>query len=333
MATKSMVTGSEGFVGRHLVAALIARGDEVSAVDVAETPHRGDMRYTQLDIRDAVRTRELMAGHDVVFHNASVVHTRQTAAEMVHDVNAGGTQTVIAGCREHAVPRLVYVSSASVVYEGRDIEAGDESLPYARKSQAPYADSKIAAERAVLAANGLGLATCAIRPHVIFGPGDTRFLPAILGRARAGKLGTGVGMRRKLSDFTYITNLIDGLLAADVALRTEGAAAAGEAYFVTNGEPRVFFDFVGQVLAGLELPPVRRHVPFRLAYTVAGAAELLDRLRGRELVPETGMSRFAIRYLCTHHYFRIEKAKRDLDWSPAVGLDEGIERTLATLRA
>jgi sterol-4alpha-carboxylate 3-dehydrogenase (decarboxylating) len=202
-------------------------------------------------------------------------------------------------------------------------------------SQAPYADSKIEAERAVLAANDPegGLATCALRPHVIFGPGDTRFLPAIVGRAKAGKLGTGVGLTPKLSDFTYVSNLVDALLAADERLAAGDDTVAGEAYFVTNGEPRPFFDFVAQVLDGLGLPPVRRHVPFRLAHSVAAVAELVDRLRGREVVPETGMSRFAIRYMCTHHYFKIDKAARDLGYVPAVSLDEGIERTLASMRA
>lgn len=330
LAMKSLVTGACGFVGRHLVEALIARGDEVTGLDMGDDPKIAGLRYVRGDIRDAEAIRKLCEGHDVVFHNASVVHTRRTSADVVWAVNFDGTKNVLAACRDAGVPRLVYVSSASVVYEGRDIENGDESMPYAGLSQAPYADSKIAAEREVLAWNRDGLATCAIRPHVVFGPGDTRFLPAVLDRARAGKLKLGVGRERKLSDFTYVDNLIDALILADEKL-AEGKCA-GEAYFVTNGEPRPFFEFVGQVLAGLDLPPIRGAVPFWLAYGVAAVAERIDAIRGREIGKENGMSRFAIRYMCTHHYFSIDKARRDLGFTPKVSLDEGVARTCAHLR-
>jgi 2-alkyl-3-oxoalkanoate reductase len=328
---KSLVTGACGFVGRHLVDALVARGDEVTAVDLREAGPRSEVRYERGDVRDGDAMSRLVAEQDVVFHNASVVHTRKTSSDVVWGVNFDGTKNVIAACRQRGVGRIVYVSSASVVYEGRDIENGDESLPYAGLSQAPYADSKIAAEREVLSENGPELRTCAIRPHVVFGPGDTRFLPAVLERARAGKLKFGVGREPKLSDFTYVDNLIDALLLADAQLAA--GKAAGEAYFVTNGEPRPFFDFVGQVLDGLGLPAIRGSVPFWVAYGVAALAEGVDAIRGREIGKENGLSRFAVRYMCTHHYFSIEKARRELGFEPRVSLDEGIGRTCEELRA
>ena len=327
---KSLVTGACGFVGRHLVAALVARGDEVTALDLGEEASLEGARFERCDVRDAAALARLCEKQDVVFHNVSVVHTRRTSADVVWAVNYEGTQNVIAACRKAGVPRLVYVSSASVVYEGRDIENGDETMPYAGLSQAPYADSKIAAEREVLAQSRDGLATCAIRPHVVFGPGDTRFLPAVLDRARAGKLKFGVGRERKLSDFTYVDNLVDALLAADDKLA--GGEASGEAYFITNGEPRPFFGFVGDVLAGLDLPPIKGAVPFWLAYGVAAVAEGVDALRGREIGKENGLSRFAVRYMCTHHYFSIDKARRELGFEPRVSLDEGIRRTCEHLR-
>jgi nucleoside-diphosphate-sugar epimerase len=325
---KSLVTGSGGFVGRHLVAALAARGDEVTAVDLAPSGLPG-VREEKGDVRDAEAMARLCRGHDVVFHNASAVQTRTAGAAAVWRVNHDGTRNVIEACKAGGVERLVYVSSASVVYSGVDIEGADESVGYASSSQAPYADSKIAAERDVLACGEL--ATCAIRPHIIFGPGDTRFLPAVIGRARAGKLRYGVGREPKLSDFTYVDNLIDALLLADDRLRD--GTAAGKAYFVTNGEPRQFFDFVGQVLAELDLPPIRGSVPFWVAYSVAALAEGFDALRGREVVAENGLSRFAVRYMCTHHWFDIGRARRELGFTPRVDLDEGIRRTCAALRA
>jgi sterol-4alpha-carboxylate 3-dehydrogenase (decarboxylating) len=310
-----------------LVDALVARGDDVTVVDFAEKPPRPDVRFLRVDMRDPEGTSAICAGQDVVFHNASIVHTRQSRKEDVWAVNFGGARNVLAGCRKHGVGRLVYVSSASAVYEGRDIENGDESLPYSRISQAPYADSKIAAEKEILKANGKdGLFTCALRPHVVFGPGDERFLPAILDRAKKGRLKYAVGLGRKLSDFTYATNIVDALLLADEKLRP-GSAVGGSAYFITNGEPMGFWDFVSQMLARLHLPPIRGRVPFPVAYAVAAAYEAADTLRGGTLNSENGLSRFAVRYMCTHHYFSIARARRDLGYVPAVSIADGIERT------
>jgi sterol-4alpha-carboxylate 3-dehydrogenase (decarboxylating) len=326
-AKKSLVTGGCGFIGRLLVDALVARGDDVTVVDFAEKAPRPDVRFLPVDLRDPEATRAFCAGQDVVFHNASIVHTRRNREEDVWAVNLGGSRNVLAGCREHGVERLIYVSSASAVYEGRDIENGDESMPYSRISQAPYADSKIAAEKEILKSNASdGVLTCAIRPHVVFGPGDERFLPTILSRARSGRLKYAVGMKRKLSDFTYAGNLIDALLLADDKLRP-GSPVGGNAYFITNGEPMGFWDFVGQVLERLRLPPIRRRVPFPIAYAVAAAYEAADTMRGGTLNSENGLSRFAVRYMCTHHYFSIERARHDLGYVPAVSIADGIERT------
>jgi nucleoside-diphosphate-sugar epimerase len=326
-ATKSLVTGGSGFIGRLLVDALVGRGDEVTVVDFAEKPPRADVRFLRVDLRDPEATRAFCAGQDVVFHNASIVHTRRSREQDVWAVNFDGTRNVLAGCRKHGVARLVYVSSASAVYEGRDIENGDESLPYSSISQAPYADSKIAAEKEVLKANGIDdLFTCAIRPHVVFGPGDERFLPAILALARRGKLKYAVGRQPKLSDFTYASNVADALVLADERLRP-GSPVGGNAYFITNGEPIGFWDFVSRLLARLHLPPIRGRIPYSIAYAVAAAYEAVDTLRGGTLNSENGLSRFAIRYMCTHHYFSIARARRDLGYEPAVSIEDGIERT------
>jgi len=330
---RALVTGGCGFVGRHLCDALADGGDQVTAVDIHGEAWRPEVEVRHLDIRDAKATAELIAGHDVVFHNASLVHTKRSREEDVWAVNLGGTEHVIAGCREHGVGKLVYVSSASVVYEGRDIRKGSEALPYARESQAAYADSKIAAEKLILEENDAHLATCAIRPHVIFGPGDTRLLPAILERARTGKLKFSVGNGTHLSDFTYITNLTDALLAAESKLEP-GSPVAGEAFFVTNGEPTPFFEFIGDVLRGMDLPPIWGRVPYFVAYGVAAAKETWDTVvRGGTLNAEDGFSRFAVQYMCTHHYFDIAKARRMLDWSPKVSIEEGIRLTVDALRA
>jgi len=329
---KTLITGGGGFVGRHLVDACCDRGDDVTVIEFSGEPHRDDVTWIHGDIRDAELISETVKGHDTVFHNASIVHTRKNHEHVVWSVNLDGSRNILRACQDHGVDKLVYVSSGSAVYEGKDIENGDENLPYSSISQAPYADSKIAAEKMILAANGeKGVATCAIRPHVIFGPGDTRFLPAILDRARSGKLKFKVGWGEKFSDFTYIDNLIQGLMKAEEALSLD-SVVAGQAYFVTNGEPRQFFDFVEAILEQLGLAKPIGSVPYPVAYTVAWIAETIDRLRGGKLDAENGMSRFAVKYICTHHYFSIEKARRDFGYDPKVDLDEGIRRTVAWLQ-
>jgi len=330
---KSVVTGAVGFVGGHLVDALEAKGDDVLATDVANAPHRKGVRFERVDITDYDSVKRALEGAEVVFHNASIVHTKQNLQDRVWAVNLGGSQNVLRACQELGVSKLVYVSSASAVYEGRDIENGDERMPYSRISQAPYADSKIAAEKEILAANGKkGLATCAIRPHVIFGPGDRRLVPNLLVRAKEGKLRFSVGRKLgKLSDFTYVDNLVAALLAADEKLSI-GSAAAGQAYFITNDEPMNFWDFVDKFIVELGYKPIKTSIPYPIAYGAAAVKETLDTLRGGTLGVEDGLTRFAIKYMCTHHYFSVEKARRDLGYVPAVSIDDGIRRTVAHLR-
>lgn len=331
MSRTVLITGGQGFVGRALVDRFADLGFSVICADLNATAHRKDVRYLKLDIRDADAVLAACEGVDSLIHNASLVHTKHNRVEDVWAVNLGGTENLLAACRAHNIPRMVYISSASAVYEGRDIENGDETLPYSTLSQAPYADSKIQAEQKVLAFSGTSQTQCcAIRPHVIFGAGDKRFVQAILDKAAKGQLKRAVGNRDKLSDFTYIDNLVDAVVAAENKL-TPGAAVCGQAYFVTNGEPMAFFDFVEDFIVAMGYPPIKGKVPYWLAYGVAAIAEGIDTLKGGTLNAENGLTRFSVRYMVTHHYFNISKARRDLDWAPQVTLAEGIKRTVADL--
>jgi len=334
--TVSLVTGGSGFVGAAIARALKARGDEVIILDLApECPVEG-VDYRRVDITDRAAVIEACRGVDTVIHNASIVHTKQNKQDVVWGVNLGGTENMLEAARQNGVPRFVYISSGSVVYEGKDIENGDESLPYSSVSQAPYADSKIAAEKIVLAENGKGgMATCALRPHVVFGPGDNRFMPTLLAKGRSGQLRVQIGRGVWLSDYTYVTNMTDAVLLADEALANEGlnSIAAGQAYFITNGEPMPFWDFIRKVAARLGFPPVKYTAPKSLVYAIAAVKEGIDTLKGGTLNAEDGLTRFAIRYMCTHHYFSIEKARRELGYDPAVSVEEGIERTCQHLEA
>ena len=329
---KILITGGQGFVGRALVDAFADAGHEVICADIIERAFRDDVRFIKLDIRDAEAVMRACEGLDSIIHNASLVHTKNNRAEDVWAVNFTGTEHLLAASEQHGVERFVYISSASAVYEGEDIENGDETLRYSQISQAPYADSKIAAEKKVIAYNGTGdTHCCAIRPHVVFGAGDNRFVPAILSKAQQGKLTRCVGNRDKLSDFTYISNLTDAVLAAEQRV-APGGAACGQIYFITNGEPKAFFDFVDMLLKEAGYPTIKGKVPYWLAYGVAAIAEGIDTLKGGTLNAEDGLTRFAVRYMVTHHYYSIEKAKRELDWTPKVDLCEGLRLTVQGLQ-
>ena len=334
--TVSLVTGGCGFVGAAIARALKARGDEVIVLDLApECPVEG-VDYRRVDITDKAAVTEACRGVDTVIHNASIVHTKQNKQDVIWAVNLGGTENMLEAARANKVPRFIYISSGSVVYEGKDIENGDESLPYSSISQAPYADSKIEAEKLALADNGKGgMATCALRPHVVFGPGDNRFMPTLLAKGRKGQLSVQIGRGIWLSDYTYVSNMTDAVLLADEALAKGGldSIAAGQAYFITNGEPMPFWDFIRKVAARLGFPPIKYRAPKSLIYAIAAVKEGIDTLKGGTLNAEDGMTRFAIRYMCTHHYFSIEKARRELGYNPAVSVDEGIERTCQHLEA
>jgi sterol-4alpha-carboxylate 3-dehydrogenase (decarboxylating) len=327
-----LVTGGCGFVGRRLVDALADRGDEVTVFDLAGEAWRDDIRLVRGDLTDRQAITDACAGIDVVFHSASLVHTKANRGELVRAVNIDGARNVLAACREHGVGKLIYVSSASVVYAGQDIRNGDESLPYAETFPALYAETKAIAERELLAASGDGPEICAIRPHVVFGPGDTRLIPAILGRAQANKLMFQVGGDDKLSDFTYVGNVVQALLLAESRLEP-GSAVSGQAYFITNGEPMPFWRFVRRIVEPLGYRGPRMRIPFRVAYAAAAVREGIDTLRGGTLHAEEGISRFAIRYLCSDHYFSHAKATRDLGYMPATSLDEAIAETVASLEA
>jgi sterol-4alpha-carboxylate 3-dehydrogenase (decarboxylating) len=327
-----LVTGGCGFIGRNLVNGFVAAGFDVTVLDFGGKAFRDDVTFLNLDIRDKQAVIDACKGMESIIHNASIVLTKQVLKDMVWGVNLGGTRNVIEACKVNRIPRLIYISSASAVYEGKDIENGDESLPYSSISQADYADSKIQAEKEVLAFNGTADTTvCAIRPHVVFGPEDQRFVPNILEKLKQGKLNRAVGNRDKLSDFTYISNLVDAVVAAEAKLE-KGSALDGQAYFITNGEPVAFFDFVEDFIVAMGHPRITKHVPFWLAYSVAAIVEAWDMLKGGSL-KETGMTRFAIKYMVTHHYFSIEKARKDFGYNPKVSLAEGIKITIDDLQA
>jgi nucleoside-diphosphate-sugar epimerase len=318
-----LVTGGGGFLGGAIVRWLLERGHRVRSLCRGNYPelealgvelHRGD-------VADADAATAAAAGCEAVFHVAAKAGFWGPYAEY-HRSNVQGTANIIAACRKHGVAKLIHTSTPSVVHAGGDIEGGDESLPYPEHFESPYPKSKAIAERMVIEANGASLATVALRPHLIWGPGDTNLVPRVVARARAGSLRM-VGSTPRRIDTTYIDNAAEAHLLACERLGP-GAPCAGRAYFISQGDPVPLHEFVNRVLVAAGVPPVDRHVPFAVAYALGavleGAYKLLP-LRG-----EPAMTRFLARQFSTAHWFNITAARRDLGYEPRVSIDEGLIR-------
>ena len=327
---KALVTGGGGFLGQAIVRGLLRRGDSVRSFSRSEHAGLRALGVEQLsgDLADAVAIAAAVRGSDAVFHVAAKPGIWGDYADY-HRVNVLGTGNVIAACRRHAVRRLVYTSSPSVVFDGRDMQGVDESVPYPVHYEAHYPRTKALAEQAVLAANDEQLATVSLRPHLIWGPGDNHLLPRLVARAKAGQL-RRIGSRPNLIDTIHVENAVDAhLLAADRL--APGAAIAGKVYFISQDEPVPMWDMVGGLLHAAGAPPVKPAVPVWLAMWLARGFEAAHRLANNPDEPR--LTRFVVRELSTAHWFDISAARRDLGYSPRISIAEGLEQLRIALQA
>jgi 2-alkyl-3-oxoalkanoate reductase len=319
----ALVTGGGGFLGGAIVRLLRERGDAVRSFSRGIYPALEALGVEQArgDAADADAVAAAARGCDIVFHVAAKAGVWGPWDEY-YRANVVGTENVLAACRKHGIRRLVFTSSPSVTFAGVDQNGVNESEPYPATFLAHYPHTKALAEQAVLAANGRGLATVALRPHLIWGPGDPHLIPRLLERARRGKL-KRIGRESKLVDTTYLDNAARAHVQAAERL-DEGSPVAGRAYFVSQGEPGPLWDFVNRILAAAGLPPVTKSVPVGVALfagTVVEGAYRLLRLRR-----EPPMTRFVARQLSTSHWFDLAAARRDFGYEPRVSTAEGLDR-------
>ncbi len=323
---RALVTGGAGFLGRAIVDRLLTRGDSVRSFSRANHPELEALGVETIcgDIVDAAAVARAAADCDIVFHVAARVGGWGPRTEY-RRTNVSGTENVIAACRAERIAKLVYTSTPSVVHTGGDIEGGDETLPYATHFDAAYPETKAEAERLVLAANDDSLSTVALRPHLIWGPGDNQLIPRLLDRARRGRLRL-VGSGDKLVDATYIDNAADAHLLAGDRL-APGAACAGRAYFIAQGEPAPASALINGILDAADLPPVTRRISTGMAWLAGGLAEFVWWGLRRESEPP--LTRFAAGQLATAHWFDLQAARRDLDYEPKLTTAEGLLRLRA----
>lgn len=322
---RAFVTGGGGFLGGAIVRLLRARGDEVTSYSRGDYPALGAL-HVRGDLGDLKRLHEAMRGHDTVFHVAAKAGIA-LGREPFWSANVEGTRNVLAAALESGVQRLVFTSSPSVCFDGKDQRNASNDLGYTARFLAPYPETKAAAERMVLAANGRSaLATCALRPHLVFGPGDPHLLPRLIERGRAKKLAI-VGKGTNEVSLTYVENAAWAHLDAADRL-APGAAHAGKAYFVAQEEPVLLWTWINDLFGALGNPPVTRKVPMPLAYA---AGMWLENIARPDV--EARMTRFLALQLATSHSYDLGPARRDFGYQERVPLAEATRITIESLRA
>ncbi len=263
-----------------------------------------------------------MRGSDTVFHTAGVAGISGPWTRY-YGSNVAATMHVVAGCLEHGVGRLVFTSSPSVTFDGTDQCGVDESTAYPTRWLCHYPRSKAMAEQHVLQSNGKGgLLTCALRPHLVWGPGDRHLVPGLIQRRRANRLWQ-VGDGANLVDMVYIDNAAEAHVLAARAL-APGAAAAGRAYYISQGEPVNCWDWINQILALAGLPPTPRRISLKAAVRLGAVMELVGRM-----IPGAGeppLTRFLAAQLGRSHFYNIARARRDLGYEPRISTAEGMRR-------
>ena len=322
-----LVTGASGFVGKALSLKLLSLGHNVRVLSrrpVTDLVSKGAVSFLG-DVSAINDISTAFDGVEAVFHIAAKVDMWGDYEDFFR-TNVLGTENVIALCRKNKISNLVFTSSPSVIADGSDLQGIDESFPYPEHYEANYPKTKSMAEQLVIAANDESLRTIALRPHLIFGPGDTNLIPAIIERARQGKL-VKIGSGNNKVDFCFIEDCVDAHLAALTSLMNN-PATYGKKYFISQGEPMKLWEFVNLVLASVGLKPITKSAPKWLALKLASIFEMVALVTKKE----PRFTRFLVSEMSTDHYFSIAAARRDLAFNPQYSMAQALEKTLSPMR-
>jgi 2-alkyl-3-oxoalkanoate reductase len=316
-----LVTGGGGFLGGAIIASLVAKGETVRSFSRGRYPQLDALGVEQVqgDLCDAEAVARACRGVEAVFHTAARAGV-WGSYQAYYRPNVEGTRNLIKACRQGGVQRLIHTSSPSVVFNGRDMAGVDESVPYPAAFHANYPRTKAIAEQMVLEAAARGLRAVALRPHLIWGPGDTHLTPRILARAkRLRQIGDGANM----VDTIYIDNAAHAHLLAEKRLKAD-PLLSGRVYFISQDQPIALWEMINHILAAGGLPPVTRTVSPAVAFAIGAFCEGLFKIL--HIRREPPMTRFVAKELATSHWFNIQAAKTDLGYAPLVSTEEGLER-------
>jgi nucleoside-diphosphate-sugar epimerase len=310
-----VVTGASGLLGGAVARILAERGDDVTVLQ--RRPSGLGLPEVLADVADTAAVRAALQGADGVIHLAAKVNVVGAWDEYVA-ANVVGTRNVVDAAREGGVGRMVQVSSPSVAHSGRSLVGAGAGPADPHRARGNYSRSKAQAERIALAAHGPDLAVVAVRPHLVWGPGDTQLVQRIVARARAGRLAL-VGSGAALIDTTYVSTAADAVVAA----LDRAPDVGGAAFVISNGEPRPVAEILARICAAAGVPGPQRHVPFPLAWA-AGA--LVDTWwQRRERADDPPITRFLAEQLATAHWFDQRVTRDALRWQPTTTLDEGFD--------
>ena len=325
---RALVTGGGGFLGQAIIRELVKKDIAVTSLARRFYPDLAalDVRQIQGDIQDPDVVATACKGMDVVFHNAAKAGVWGPFDEYFQ-TNVKGTENIISACRTHGVSRLVYTSSASVIYDGTDMEGVDETFPYPDRYFTHYPKTKAIAEQMVVKAGKSDLSTIVLRPHLIWGPGDNHLVPRIIERAARLRI---VGSGNNIADTIYIDNAAAAHILADKKL-AQNPALSGRIYFISQGDNVPVWEMINKILAAAGKPPIQRKIPAAAAYTAGMVLEGIYRLFG--ITSEPMMTRFVARELSTSHWYDISAARKDLGFEPSVSTDEGLKHLARWLKS
>lgn len=315
--SRLLVTGASGWLGAAVARDLVAAGHEVRTLQRRPSGVEGAEDLLG-SVTDQEAVERAVVGVEAVVHLAAKVSFAGEEADFVA-VNIEGTRTLVRAAKRIGVRRFVFVSSPSVAHTGEPIMGEDAPPARPEHAHGAYAKTKAAAEIAALGADSPGFAVVAVRPHIVWGPGDPQLVARIQERAATGRLPL-VGSGAALVDSTYIDDAVSGIRAAlDSAERVHG-----NAYVLTSGEPRPIAELIAGFCDAAGIDPPTRHVPAGAAKAAGSIVEAVWRVRPG--ADEPPMTRFLAEQLSTAHWFDLRRTRRDLAWSPEVGVTEGLRR-------
>ncbi|QDT37856.1 NAD-dependent epimerase/dehydratase family protein [Stratiformator vulcanicus] len=330
MSGLSLVTGGGGFLGRYIVEQLVAKGLPVRVFCRGDYDFLDELGVETFrgDLTDENAIRAACEGCETVFHVAALPGVWGPRS-VYEATNLTGTEHVIEGCRSAGVRKLIFTSSPSVVFDGAEHVDANEEVRYPAQYLCHYPATKAAAERAVLKANDPpNLVTAALRPHLIWGPRDPHLLPRLIERAKSGRL-RRVGSGENVVSVAYVENAAAAHLQLADTLE-ESSPAAGHAYFINDPDSVLLWDWVNELLAIANLPPIRRSISAKAAYGVGAMLE--GAWSALRLSGEPPMTRFVAQQLSRSHSYSIEGARRDFGYQPLVDHKEAMRRTTPYLK-
>jgi len=317
-----LVTGGGGFLGKAIIQRLLQEGfNSITSFSRQDYPELAKWGVSQIqgDLSDPKAVDKACQGMGLIYHSAAKAGVWGSYDDYFQ-TNVTGTQHILAACKKHHVNRLIYTSSASAVYNGKDMEGGNETLPYPDRFLTHYPETKALAEQHVKKAASPDLLTLVLRPHLIWGPGDNHLVPRIIDRA--GQL-LQVGNGKNIADTIYIDNAAEAHVLAAEKLR-ENRGLSGNIYFISQDDRVPVWDMINRILAAAGKPPVTKEIPASLAYGLGALMEVF--YTAFKIQSEPRITRFVARELSTSHWFDISAAKKDLGYSPTVSTAEGLEK-------